>query len=268
MNEQNTNASGSEKQNNNWLLPASILIAGLIIAGAVIYSTGAKNINQQQANNNPSSNDAAQQNTSVPTIDSNDPVLGNPNASLTLIEFGDFQCPFCAKFYQEIEKPLQKDYIDTGKVKMVYKPLAFLDSQSTTKESEDAVNAVECAQEQGKFWEMHDAIFDVKYADLLKAMAGKLATTENIGDLNKALFTSIASNLKINVGQFVSCYDSGKHKNDYQAYMKEGGAVMPQGIGTPAVFLNGQKVELSMNSQGEFDYASFSKIIDAALKNK
>ena len=157
---------------------------------------------------------------------------------------------------------------NTGKIKMVYKPLAFLDSRSQTKESQDAVNAAKCAQEQGKFWEFHDAIFSLKYSDLLKEMAGKLQTTENIGDLNRDTFKKIASDNGLNADQFLSCYDSGKHKNDYLTYMKEGSAAMPQGIGTPAVFINGQQVQLSSNSQGQFDYSSLSTIIDTVLKTK
>ena len=75
-----------------------------------------------------------------------DPFLGDPNAKLTVVEFSDFQCPFCGRFFKDVGPQLKKDYIDTGKVKFVYKHLAFLGKEST-----DAANASECAKEQNKF---------------------------------------------------------------------------------------------------------------------
>ncbi len=268
------------KNSNKWAIPAAIIFAALLIGGALIYSTGKKSIDSQQGNganqqqnqqaNQPGNANQQQTNSgqaSGPSIDSSDVVLGNANAPLTIIEFGDFQCPFCTKFSQEIEPQLRTNYIDTGKAKMVYKPLAFLDSQSQYKESQNAVAAVECAKEQGKFWDFHDAIFKFEYGELQKEMAGQLQTTENIGVLNRALFQRIAGDLKMDTNKFLSCYDSGKYANAYQTYMQEGEAAMPQGIGTPAVFVNGQKAELQINSSGQFDFNAFSRVLDGMLGN-
>ncbi len=250
----------NETKKRDYLLPASVLIAALLVAGALIYSTGAKNINPGNQSANLNQNIQS----SVPQV-GDDVVLGDANAPVTLIEFGDFQCPYCAKFYKEIEVPLMANYIKTGKVKMVYKPLAFLDGQSQIKESQNAVNAVKCAQEQGKFWEYHDAIFEVEYVEVEKVISGQLASNEGNGNLNKNLFEKIASDLKMNVGEFLSCYDSGRHQNDLQKYMEEAQSALPQGVGTPAVFINGEQVQLSMNQQREFDFTAFSAAIDAAL---
>ncbi len=194
--------------------------------------------------------------------------LGDANAPVTVIEFGDFQCPYCAKFYKEIEVPMVDKYVKTGKVKMTYKPLAFLDDQSQIKESQNAVSAVKCAQDQGKFWEYHDAIFETEYAEVEKVLSGQLASNEGNGNLNRDLFQKIASDLKMNVDEFLSCYDSQKHQNDFQAYINEAQTLMPQGISTPAVFVNGQQIQLSMNSQKKFDFNAFSAAIDAVLKAK
>lgn len=243
-----------------WLLPASILVAAVLIAGSVIYSTGVKN-SQPVAQQQVIKNQSAEVN-----VDKNDPILGNSGAPITVVEFGDFQCPYCVKFYHEIEAPLKKNYIDTGKIKFVFKPVAIVDSiVGKGTESKDSVNAVECAGEQGKFWEFHDALYNAEYGEFLQVLAGKLASSEGSGNLNVNLFKKISSNLGMNTNDFLSCYNSGKHAADYQIYEREAAAAMPQ-FGTPAVFLNGQKVELSMNSQRKFDFDSFAAILDAALK--
>ncbi len=84
------------------------------------------------------------------------PVLGNKNAPVTIVEFSDYQCPFCSKFYQQTEVPFKKDYVDTGKVKIYFRdyPLSFHAG------AQKAAEATRCAFDQGKFWEMHNLIFD------------------------------------------------------------------------------------------------------------
>lgn len=86
------------------------------------------------------------------------PVLGKNDAKVTLIEFSDFECPYCRSFYKDTELQIRKDYIDTGKVKLFYRhyPLPFHPSAMPF------AIASECANEQGKFWEMHDKIFSAQ----------------------------------------------------------------------------------------------------------
>src|SRR3989344_6219200 len=81
-----------------------------------------------------------------------DPVKGDPNAPITIVEFSDFQCPFCERFFTETLPLIEKNYIKTGKVRLVYRdfPLGFHEN------AEKAAEAAECADEQGKFWEYHD----------------------------------------------------------------------------------------------------------------
>jgi len=85
-----------------------------------------------------------------------DPMKGNPDASITIVEFSDFQCPFCAKFHQNTLPQLEQDYISTGKVNFVYRDFPI---QSIHPNAVPAALAAECADDQGKFWEMHDMIF-------------------------------------------------------------------------------------------------------------
>ena len=83
------------------------------------------------------------------------PILGSKDAPITMIEFGDYQCFYCNKFYHEIEPEIVKNYIDTGKVRMVFKDFTIIGQDSV-----NAAHASHCAQEQGKFWEYHDALYN------------------------------------------------------------------------------------------------------------
>src|SRR3989338_6612792 len=85
-----------------------------------------------------------------------DPVKGSADAKITIVEFSDFQCPFCARFYTETLPMIEKNYIDTGKVKLVYRdfPLSF------HQNAQKAAEAAECAGEQVKYYEMHNMLFE------------------------------------------------------------------------------------------------------------
>lgn len=250
------------KASKNWFIPASIIIAGIVIAGAVIYSNRESQPNNQDNQNQTST--ASNTNNDFANIikAGEDMVLGNPDAKITIIEFGDFQCPFCAKFYKEIEVPLRKNYVDTGKVKFVFKPLAFLDQNASLKESQNSILAIKCAQEQGKFWEFQDAIYEAEYVEVIKMIAGQISSSEHNGNLVIDLFKKIASDLEMNINDFVACYNSEKYKNVYLDNMKQAEAFMPSGVGTPAVFIDGQLAQLQLNNNREFDFAAFSKILD------
>ncbi len=91
----------------------------------------------------------------ISVSEDDDPMLGDPGAPVTIIEFSDFQCPFCQKFHSETFPQIKKTYIDTGKVRFVYRdfPLSFHPG------AQPAAEAAECAHAQGKFWEMHEALF-------------------------------------------------------------------------------------------------------------
>ena len=86
-----------------------------------------------------------------------DPVLGDPNAPITMIEFSDYQCPFCLKFYSTTLKQIEANYIETGKVKFVYRdfPIPSLHANAIP-----AALASECANEQDVFWQYHDLLFN------------------------------------------------------------------------------------------------------------
>jgi protein-disulfide isomerase len=160
-------------------------------------------------------------------------VKGNPDAPVTIVEFADFQCPFCQKTEATLKALLAKY---DGRVR-----LAFLDFPLTEIHShaEKAAEAAHCAGDQGKFWEYHDDLF----ADQSK--------------LDEASLIERAKSLHLDQTAFRSCLSSGKFKHDVDANREEG---TKAGVtGTPSYFING--VFLS----GTQPQAEFEKIIDNQL---
>ena len=226
----------------DWFLPISVLIAAVLIAGAVVYSGFKKT---PATNTAPTEPDTEQ--ISVKPQIGDDVVLGDPNAAVTFIEFGDYQCPFCGKFYKETEPLIRKNYIETGKVKMIYKDFAFLGPESIF-----AAQAAECAKEQGKYWSYHDVLFEEEFKD----------GQENNGNLNREFFKEIALGLKMNSDEFLKCFDSEKYAAEVENDIKEAKAAMGQQASTPTSFINGEMV------RGAQPYDVFSQAIDESLNKK
>ena len=176
------------------------------------------------------------------TVTADDPVKGNPNAKVAVVEFADFQCPFCERFFTETEPKIIKDYVDTGKVKFVYKNLAFLGKEST-----DAANAAFCAKEQNKFWEYHDYLFSHQGA-------------ENSGAFSVDNLKKFAVTLGLNATQFNSCLDSQKYNNLVQADLAEASKVGFNS--TPSIAVGSTPII------GAQPYAQFQTAIEAELAKK
>ena len=164
-----------------------------------------------------------------------DAVLGNANAPVTIVEFSDYQCPFCAKFWSDTLPQLKSEYIDTGKVKLVYRDFPL----SIHPMAQKAAESTECVREKGgdiAYWKMHDKIF------------------ENQATLSEANLKVWAKGLGYDI---TTCLDSGKFADEVTADMNEGATY---GVsGTPAFFINGKIVE------GALPFAQFKTIIDAEL---
>ena len=183
--------------------------------------------------------------TSLPPIGSRDVVLGDSNAPVSLIEYGDYQCPFCGRFFSQVEPSLRDQYIKTGKVKMVYRNFQFLGAESIA-----AGAAAECAKDQGKFWAFHDALYAAEIKD----------GQENNGNLNKDLFVKLADGTGMDVPAFTSCYDSNKYVAQIEKDKDSAGAI---GVNaTPMTYVNGTLI------QGAQPYPAFAAVIEEALKKK
>lgn len=121
------------------------------------------------------------------------PALGSENASITMIEFGDYQCFYCNKFFHNTESDIVKNYIDAGKVKMYFKDFTIIGQDSVT-----AANAAHCAQEQGKFWTYHDILYN--------NWSG-----ENTGWASSANLVQLAKQAGLNQDQFNQCMNQSKY---------------------------------------------------------
>ncbi len=134
--------------------------AGAVIGILVIVFliSGIRGTEQQVASldKSASQNDAsAQKATMVLLSDNSSPILGSKDATITMIEFGDYQCFYCNKFYHDTEPDILKNYVNTGKVRMVFKDYTIIGQDSV-----NAAHATHCAQEKGKFWEYHDTLYN------------------------------------------------------------------------------------------------------------
>ncbi len=166
-------------------------------------------------------------------------VKGDKKAKVEIIEFSDFECPFCARFYTQTLAQLEKEYIDTGKAKLAFKHLPLPFHPNAQKASE----ATECAGEVGgndAFWDMHDAIFENQ------------ATGIGISDLKR-----MAGDLGLDQGEFDSCLDNGDMADKVKAHAAE--AAKLGASGTPTFFINGVKVV------GAQPFSVFKATIDAEL---
>jgi protein-disulfide isomerase len=167
------------------------------------------------------------------------PTLGFPSAPVTIIEFSDFQCSFCKRFWVETLPRLKEAYLDTGKARFIYRHFAILG-----KHSEQAALAAACAQEQGRFWEYHDQLFRNQ---------GGLAFTE-------AKLKQYSDDIGLNAGVFGTCLGTGKYREKVER--ETAAAVNLGGRGTP-FFIVEQRLLF-----GAQPYSVFQRIIDEELKSR
>ena len=187
---------------------------------------------------NPSSSASQSKPTKEVSVGSG-PILGSASAPVTIIEFSDFQCSFCKRFWADTLPKLREAYIDKGKVRFIYRHFAILG-----KHSEQAAQAAECAAEQGKFWEYHDQLFKNQ---------GGLAFTET-------KLRQYARDIGLNVGAFGTCLGSGKHKDKVER--ETTAAAYVGGRGTPFFIVNQRHLV------GAQPYDVFRRVIDEELKSQ
>ena len=121
-------------------------------------------------------------------------ILGNPDAKISIVEFGDYQCTFCYKFHDETMKIILDQYVMDGEVNFVYKDFPLNGAPSIM-----ASEASYCAQEQGKFWEYHDLIYENWEG-------------ENTGWLTRNALDRFAKEVKLNQSEFNSCMNDSKYR--------------------------------------------------------
>ena len=176
------------------------------------------------------------------------PSLGQPDAPVTLVEFSDYQCTFCGRFFKQTFAALKTDYIDTGKLRYVFRdfPLDTMHSQARK-----AAEAAHCAGAQGHYWEMHDILFNNQNAlqvDNLKAFARELG---------------------LDTDAFNVCLDQGTYAeavNQHRAAGAQAGIT-----GTPGFFIGKTRAEGTLEAtliKGAQPITAFRQVIDSLLEDQ
>ncbi|MEK6937156.1 MAG: DsbA family protein [Nanoarchaeota archaeon] len=177
-----------------------------------------------------------------------DTFLGNEDADITIIEFSDYQCPFCRRFYTETFPLLKENYIKKGEVKFVYRdfPLSFHPSAQIAAES------TECAKEQGRFWEMHDKIFDEQ---------NRLG--QETVQFTKEDLKNWAIQIGLDSAKFNICIDSNKYKEAVEEDFSEG---LSYGVqGTPTFFIIKENSDAFKRIDGSQPYNQFEQVLNEVM---
>ena len=177
-----------------------------------------------------------------------DPIIGDPDAPITIIEFSDFQCPFCARFHVQTLPLIMEQYIEHGKVNLVFRDFPI---QNIHPNALPAAVAAECANEQGKFKEMHDVLFekqnDWNNQDTISAVS---------------LFIQYAKDNNLDQETFESCINSGKYIDEIRKDLDDG---RDYGVtGTPGFFVGNDEIGY-LELKGAQPFDSFKKVIDVQL---
>ena len=173
------------------------------------------------------------------------PYLGDPDAPITLVEFGDYQCFFCNKFFHNTEQKILENYVDTGKVKIIFKDLTIIGPDSIT-----AAHAAHCADDQGLFWEYHDTLYNNWNG-------------ENNGWASSENQLRMAQDVGLNIDEFTDCMLNEIHTQIISASNADARTL---GLtGTPGFFV------ISPNNQitkipGAQPFHVFQKIFDSELE--
>lgn len=248
MNTEHTQEEGQyKKSERDVMLPASIIIAALLISGSWIYTTGIKNIPSLGANAEDTVKNAPSL-AAMKAVTSEDHIRGDQNAQVTIVEFSDVECPFCKRFHETLVQ-IMSEYEKDGRVAWVYRhfPLDNLHPVKARKGAE----ASECANELGgndAFWAFLDKYFEI-------------TPSNNQFDTNQ--LPVIAETIGLNRTAFMTCLESGKFAEKVEAQVQD--AVASGGEGTPYTIVvgkNGKKFPIS----GAFPYAQVKTIIEEALK--
>ncbi len=174
------------------------------------------------------------------------PILGDPNAPITLVEFGDYQCHYCNVFFQTIEDDIIKNYVKTGKVKMIFKDYNIIGPDSI-----NASHGAHCANEQGVFWEYHDILYSNW-------------TGENNGWASARNLTIFAEEVNADMDKWTQCMNEKSHSITINESNNDARAL--ELTGTPAFFVINSEGKVS-KLFGAQPFEVFKKIFDKELEN-
>jgi protein-disulfide isomerase len=213
---------------------------GVVISGAALLSS--YNLGQvaaQQATSNAQLSLSMLKQKGVP-------LLGSPSAHITIIEFADFQCPFCARFAKDIQPQINQTYIQTGKVNMAYVHFTKFGPDSVT-----AAMAAQCAKDQGKFWNFYNILF-------------KNQGAEDSGWASKDNLKKFALQIPgLDTQKFNTCLDSGKYVSLVQNHLAFGTSLKVPEI--PAFIIEKSDGSNLDYLPGAYPFPAFQALIDKKL---
>ena len=178
-------------------------------------------------------------------VDNGSPILGNPNAPVTLIEFGDYQCHFCNVFFHSTEDSILKTYVETGKVKMIFKDYNIIGPDSV-----NASHGAHCANDQGLFWEYHDIL----YSNWTGENNG-WASSENLG--------KFAQEIGLDMDVWTECMEKGLHSQTILGSNEDAKSL--ELTGTPAFFVIGPDGKTT-KLFGAQPFEAFERVFENELK--
>ena len=228
----------------NKLIP--VIISGIAIAlivGVGFTSYYAQIIEIQELRDKAIDMKKAEQ--SVLNLENASPILGSAEAQITIVEFGDYQCEMCHSWFHNTRGTIIDNYVDTGKVNIVFVDLAFLGSDSPI-----AAQATHCADDQGKYWEYHSILYY------------KQEGIDN-GWASKSMLKEYANELKLDSDQFANCIDSAKYAKNVQNSYND--AVKMKVSSTPTFYLFNHENGMVEKISGAQPLSVFVKTIDSML---
>jgi protein-disulfide isomerase len=179
-------------------------------------------------------------------VENGSPILGNIDAPLTLVEFGDYQCSFCKKHFVQTHDLIMKNYVATGNVKILFKDMIVTPGE----DSIHAAHATHCAKDQGMFWKYHYMLYNNWEG-------------ENTGWVTDDSLNKFASNIDLDMNEFSKCMSEKKWMNLINASVEDANTM---GVtGTPSFFLIGPENEIA-KIHGAQPYDAFKRTIDSMLK--
>jgi protein-disulfide isomerase len=259
VNQNNTSKIFIKKSTFNGLILGLVLVIGIaaFFAGSYVTNLNSNQISEKDLDDAIAKLELKILQNQLPTKQpqlpvkisaDNDPIIGNPDAPITIIEFSDFQCPFCARFHIQTLPLILEEYIEQGKVKLVFRDFPI---QSIHPNALPASIAAECANEQGKFKEMHDMLFDNQ---------NEWNKQDTVDALSS--FSQYATNIQLEQETFDSCLTNGKYIEEIKKDLDDG---REYGVsGTPGFFVGNDEIGY-VELKGAQPFESFKKIIDAQL---
>ena len=204
------------------------IIIGIIVGGFIVgYETNSNN---------------SETLTSEKLIKNGSPIMGNIDAPITILEWGDYQCTYCYKFHQNTLEVINEEFIKTGKVKIIFK-----DYPLNGPDSKLAAEASYCAQDQQKYWEYHNELYD--------NWGG-----ERTGWITRESLTKFAESTELNISEFNKCLDDHKYQNKVDSLYNFGKEIGIDATPSFLVFNNEKIIKIRGNQPLEVFLKTFDEL--------